>query len=75
MDVITIGLKFEYLKDFQARNVEDQESYFFQPFKIKGAILLLFSYWNLLKIYLNIMWKIWLVGNGKRNMVLLFQSL
>jgi len=34
MDVITIGLKFEYLKDFRARNVEDQEDYFFQLSKI-----------------------------------------
>jgi len=54
MDVITIRLKFEYLKDFRARNVEDQENYFFQLFKIKGAILLLFRCRNVLKISLMI---------------------
>jgi len=66
MDVITIGSKFKYLKDFLTRNAEDQENYFFQPSKIKGVILLVLS--------CRYIWNNWLVGNGKRNMDLLFQS-
>jgi len=51
MDVITIGLTFEYFKDFRARNLEDKENYFFQLFKIKGAILLISNCKNVFRFH------------------------